>query len=219
MLDKYSSSPVKFAVMVCSTRKTSFLVPSMHPYLNTSPYITQLVQFIESLKCIFTALTEKTGHSPFVWVFHLITLSPSVSRLGLVKMLETSKLLCSAFTLGGCREGGGEKKRWVLNQLKIMRVEGFSSGALLYWTWRTTCTTSTYTFSNASRHGVQSLEPSRQPPAVCATNVSVAHLSDNVEMINAFDVNQISKIIDNYVSAGPCAQNVLWRPEICSPTM
>lgn len=160
-----------------------YLVPSMHLYWNTSPCITQLVQFIESLKCIVTALTEKTGQPPFVWVFHLITLSPSVRRLGLVKTLETSKLLCSAFTLHGCREeeeGWKKKKRCVLIQLKIMRVEGFSSGALLYWTWRTTCTTSTYTFSNASQHGVRSLDPVKTTPPVCATNVSVAPVSDNV---------------------------------------
>lgn len=56
----------------------------------------------------------------------------------------------------------------MLIQLKIMRVEGFSSGALLYWTWRITCTTSTYTFSNASRHGVRSLDPGQDnTPCMC----------------------------------------------------
>lgn len=125
MLDKYSSSPVKFAVMACSTRMTSL------PGTQHAPLLKHFPMFIESLKCIVTALTEKTGQPPFVWVFHLITLSPSVRRLGLVKTLETSKLLCSAFTLHGCREEEeGEKKKKTLCADSVENNEG---GRLLQW--------------------------------------------------------------------------------------
>lgn len=60
MLDKYSSSPVKFAVMACSTRMTSL------PGTQHAPLLKHFPMFIESLKCIVTALTEKTGQPPFV---------------------------------------------------------------------------------------------------------------------------------------------------------
>lgn len=155
---------------------TSFLVRSMHLYRNTSPCITQLVQFIESLKCIVAALTEKTSHPPFEWVFssnYPFSVSQMVGACQNARNIKTYLFCLHSARLQG-RGGGKKKTRWVLIQLKIMRVEGFSSGALLYWTWRTTCTTSTYTFSNASRHGVKTTPP------VCATNVSVAPVSDNV---------------------------------------
>lgn len=84
-----------------------------------------------------------------------------------------TSLFCSA-----AGRGGGEKC-WV--QLKIMRVEGFSSGVLLHWTWRTTCSTSTYTslMHHSKVHSV-SIPWS-------ATN--------NTKKANAFDLNLICKII------------------------
>lgn len=91
-----------------------------------------LLVFPPSFKCILPLCLRKTGLSPFMWVFPLITLSPSVSLWGLVETAEKSELLCSAFTPHRCREegggGGGGEKHWALIQLKIMRVEGFSSG-------------------------------------------------------------------------------------------
>ncbi len=90
--------------------------------------ITQHIQFIVSFKCILTALTEKTGLSPFMRVSPLITLSLSVSRWGFVEMIETSKLLCSAFTLRGCREVEEGRK-----MLSANSVENNEGGRLLQW--------------------------------------------------------------------------------------
>lgn len=124
-LTKTAALQSDVAVMPCLTR-TALHAPTV------KRFPTQLSLFFPpSFKCILPLCLRKTGLSPFMWVFPLITLSPSVSLWGLVEMAEKSELLCSAFTPHCCREeggGGGGEKRWALIQLKIMRVEGFSSG-------------------------------------------------------------------------------------------
>lgn len=91
---------------------------------------TQLLQLI--------MFTKKHALSLFVWVLSLIILSVSLSRWACQNggNNKTSPFFLHACWLQG-RSGEGEGKCWVVIQLKIMRVEGSSSGVLLYWTWRT----------------------------------------------------------------------------------
>lgn len=96
---------------------TFYLVPA---YTSSETRALFLVPF----KCVRAASPEKTSLSLFIWLFPLITLSPSAGG-GLSKQQKHQNfyVLFSCRGENGVGGGGGV---WV--QLKIMRVEGCSGG-------------------------------------------------------------------------------------------
>lgn len=97
---------------------TFYLVPA-------STYSETRALFLVPFKCVRAASPEKTSPSLSIWLFPLITLSPSAGG-GLSKQQKHQNF----YVLFGCGgENGGGGGGGVRVQLKVMRVEGCSGGA------------------------------------------------------------------------------------------